>query len=85
MLKKISLATVSSILLLLAAAAQAEPVSIVFSCELREGSTREDVMEINARWLKWARETGGGVFFSLAAFLTDAGDLYAFSLALRLA
>ena len=78
MLKKISLATVSSALLLLAAAAHAEPVSIVFSCELREGSTREDVMEINARWLKWARETGGSDEITSTYVATLIGDLGGF-------
>ena len=59
MLKKISLATVTSAFLLLSVAVYAEPVSIVYSCKLKEGSTKEDAMEINARWLKWARSTAG--------------------------
>ncbi len=78
MLKKISLATVSSAFLLLAAVAHAEPVSIVFSCELREGSTKEDVMEINARWLKWARETGGSDEITSSYVATLIGDLGGF-------
>ena len=59
MLKKIMLATVTSVFLLLSVAVYAEPVSIVYSCKLKEGSTKEDAMEINARWLKWARSTAG--------------------------
>ena len=78
MLKKICLATVSSAFLLLAAAAQAEPVSIVFSCELKEGSTKEDAMEINARWLKWARETAGSDEITSSYVATLIGDLGGF-------
>ena len=59
MLKKIMLASVTSVFLLLSVAVYAEPVSIVYSCKLKEGSTKEDAMEINARWLKWARSTAG--------------------------
>ena len=59
MLKKIMLATVTSVFLLLSVAVHAEPVTIVWSCQLKDGSTKEDAMEINARWLKWARATGG--------------------------
>ena len=59
MLKKIMLATVTSVFLLLSVAVHAEPITIVVSCELKDGSTKEDAMEVNARWLKWARSTGG--------------------------
>jgi hypothetical protein len=58
MLKKIMLATVTSVFLLLSVAVHAEPVTMVFSCKLKDGSTKDDAMAINARWLKWARATG---------------------------
>lgn len=59
MLKKTLLAAATSVFLLLSVAVHAEPVSVVYSCTLKEGSTKEDAMAINARWLKWARATGG--------------------------
>ncbi|MDH3984228.1 MAG: hypothetical protein OEV02_08505, partial [Gammaproteobacteria bacterium] len=59
MLKNILLATVTSVFLLLSVAIQAEPISVVFTCELKDGKTKEDAMAVNAKWLKWARATGG--------------------------
>lgn len=78
MLKKIILATATSGFLLLSAAVHAEPVSIVFSCTLKEGSTKEDAMEINARWLKWARETGGSDEITSSYVSTIVGELGGF-------
>jgi hypothetical protein len=78
MFKKIMLATVTSVFLLLSSAVYAEPVSIVFSCTLKEGSTKEDAMEINARWLKWARETGGSDEITSSYVSTIIGDLGSF-------
>lgn len=78
MFKKIMLATVTSVFLLLSSAVYAEPVSIVFSCKLKEGSTKEDAMEINARWLKWARETGGSDEITSSFVSTIIGDLGSF-------
>ena len=78
MLKKIMLATVTSVFLLLSGALYADPVSIVFSCELKEGSTKEDAMEINARWLKWARATAGTDEITSSYVSTIIGDLGSF-------
>jgi len=78
MLKKIMLATVSSVFLLLSAVVHAEPVTVVFSCTLNEGSTKEDAMEINSRWLKWARETGGSDEITSSYVSTIIGDLGGF-------
>ncbi len=78
MLKKIMLATVTSVFLLLSFAAHAEPVSIVFLCKLKEGSTKEDAMEINARWLKWARSTAGSDEITSSYVSTIVGDLGGF-------
>jgi hypothetical protein len=78
MLKKITLATVTSIFLLLSAAVHAEPVTIVFSCTLKDGSTKEDAMEINARWLKWARATGGSDEITSSYVSAIIGDLGGF-------
>ena len=78
MLKKIVLATVSSMFLLFSIAVNAEPVSIVYSCKLNEGSTKEDAMEINSRWLKWARATGGSDEITSSYVSTVIGDLGGF-------
>jgi hypothetical protein len=78
MLKRIMLASVTSIFLLLSVAVHAEPVSIVFSCQLKDGSTKEDAMEINARWLKWARATGGSDAITSSFVSTVIGDLGGF-------
>jgi hypothetical protein len=78
MLRKIMLATVTSVFLLLSAAASAEPVSIVFSCKLNDGFTKEDAMEINARWLKWARETGGSDEITSSYVTPVVGDFDGF-------
>ena len=78
MVKKIMLAAVTSVFLLLSSVVCAEPVSIVFSCKLKEGSTKEDAMEINARWLKWARETGGSDEITSSYVSTIIGDLDSF-------
>jgi hypothetical protein len=72
------LATVSSMFLLFSIAVNAEPVSIVFSCKLNEGSTKEDAMEINSRWLKWARATGGSDEITSSYVSTVIGDLGGF-------
>jgi hypothetical protein len=78
MLKKIMLATATSLFLLLSVAVHAEPVTVVFSCTLKDGSTKEDAMEINARWLKWARATGGSDEITSAYVSTIIGDLGSF-------
>ena len=78
MLKKIMLASVTSVFLLLSVAVYAEPVSIVYSCKLKEGSTKEDAMEINARWLKWARSTAGTDEITSSYVSTIAGDFGSF-------
>jgi hypothetical protein len=78
MLKKMMLATVTSVFLILSVPVHAEPISVVFSCKLNEGSTKEDAMEINARWLKWARSTAGTDEITSSYVSTIAGDLGSF-------
>ena len=78
MLKRIMLAAVTSVFLLLSVAVYAEPISIVWYCELKDGSTKEDAMEINARWLKWARATGGSDEITSSYVSTLIGDLGGF-------
>jgi hypothetical protein len=78
MLKRIMLAAVTSVFLLLSVAVYAEPISIVWYCELKDGSTKEDALEINARWLKWARATGGSDEITSSYISTVIGDLGGF-------
>ena len=78
MFKKTLLATATSVFLFLSAAVNAEPISIVYSCTLNEGSTQEDAMEINARWLKWARETGGSDEITSSYVTALVGELGGF-------
>jgi len=78
MLKTMMFATIASAFLLLSVAVHAEPISIVWSCELKDGSTKEDAMEINARWLKWARATGGSDEITSSYITTVIGDLRGF-------
>ena len=72
------LATVTSVFLLLSAAVHADPVTIVYTCTLKEGKTKADAMEINARWLKWARATGGSDEITSSYVSTVIGDLGGF-------
>ena len=78
MLKKTFLAAVSSVFLLLSFAANAEPVTAVFYCKLNEGNTKEEAKEINARWLKWARETAGTDEITSSYVTTVVGDFDGF-------
>jgi hypothetical protein len=78
MLKNIMLATVTSVFLLLSVAVHAEPVTMVFSCKLKDGSTKDDAMAINARWLKWARATGGSDEITSSYVTPVIGDLGGF-------
>ena len=78
MLKKIVLASVTSVFLLLSVVVNAEPISVVWYCELKDGSTKEDAMAINARWLKWARATGGSDEITSSYVSTVIGDLGGF-------
>ena len=78
MLNKIITAAATSVFLLLSAAVYAEPISIVYSCTLNEGVTQEDAMEVNARWLKWARETGGSDEITSSYVTALVGELGGF-------
>ena len=59
MLKKILLATVTTVFLVLSAGASADMVANVYSCTLKEGKTSEDAHAVNGEWLKWARAQAG--------------------------
>ena len=78
MLKNITLAAVTSVFLLLTYSAHAEPVSVVYACKLKEGVTKDDAMEVNARWLKWARSTGGSDEITSSFVTAIVGDLGGF-------
>ena len=78
MYRKIILATVTSVFLLLSAVVSADPVSVVFTCELHDGKTKADAMAVNAKWLKWARATGGTDEITSSYVSTVIGDLGGF-------
>ena len=78
MFRKIILATVTSVFLLLSAVVSADPVSVVFTCELHDGKTKADAMAVNAKWLKWARATGGSDEITSSYVSTVIGDLGGF-------
>ena len=78
MIKKILLTTVASMLLVLSAGVSADPVTIVFSCELKDGKTKEDAMAVNGQWLKWARATGGSDEITSSFVTTMIGELGGF-------
>lgn len=59
MLKKILLATATSMFLLMSAGASADAVSAVYSCTLKDGKTSDDAHAVNAQWLQWARAKAG--------------------------
>lgn len=78
MLKRFILVVVTSVFVLLPALASADPVTVVFTCELKDGKTKDDAMAINARWLKWARATGGSDEITSSYVYTVIGDLGSF-------
>lgn len=78
MVKRIVLAAATSVMLFLSVAVHADPVSIVWYCELKDGSTKDDAMEINARWLKWARATGGSDEITSSFVWTLVGNVKGF-------
>jgi len=77
-MKKIIVATVASVLLVLSAVASADPVSMVYSCTLNDGKTKEDALAVNAKWLKWARATAGTDAITSSYVSTVVGDLGGF-------
>jgi len=58
-MKKILLAALTTVFLVLSAGASADMVANVYSCKLNEGKTSEDAHAANGEWLKWARATAG--------------------------
>jgi hypothetical protein len=42
--------------LALSSAVSADTIVAVYSCELREGKTQEELQALNGKWLKWVRE-----------------------------
>lgn len=59
MLKKMTLAVVTSMFLLLSVGVSAEPAVHVLDCKLNDGKTSEDAHALNAKWLKWAHAKAG--------------------------
>ena len=74
MFKKITTAFIATLLLGLSFGAAADPVTLVFTCKLNDGKTKEEVMAVNAKWLKWARETAGTDEITSSYVTTVIGD-----------
>jgi hypothetical protein len=47
----------------------------VWSCKLNDGKTKEDAQAVNAKWLKWARETGGSDEIQSSFVTAVIGDI----------
>ena len=78
-MRKFMTVVMASILLCVGGVAIADPVSEVWTCELKEGKTAEDAQAINSKWLAWARKVAGSdeVTSSLAtAIVGDTGFLW---------
>jgi len=78
MFRKTVLAVTTSVFLLMAAAVSAEPVTVVFTCKLNDDKTKDDAMALNAKWLKWARATGGSDEIVSSYVSTVIGDFGSF-------
>ena len=78
MLKKITTTIVAMLFLAVSFGAAAEPVTMVFSCKLKDGHTKEEAMAVNAKWLKWARATAGTDEITSSYVTTVIGDLEGF-------
>jgi hypothetical protein len=78
MLKRITTTIVAAMLLALSFGAAADPVTMVFSCELKDGKTKEEAMAVNAKWLKWARATAGTDEITSSYVTTVVGDFGGF-------
>ena len=79
MLKKILLATVTTVFLVLSAGASADMVANVYSCTLKEGKTSEDAHAVNGEWLKWARAHAGTDGIKSSYTTAIVGDLEGFT------
>ena len=78
MIKKMILALVTSAFLLVSAGVSADPVTVVFNCELNDDKTKEDAMAVNAKWLKWSRGIAGTDEITSSFVSTVMGDLGGF-------
>lgn len=71
--------TIATVLFLgLSFAAAADPVTVVFTCKLNDGKTKEEIMAVNAKWLKWARETAGTEEITSSYVTPVVGDFKGF-------
>jgi hypothetical protein len=78
MMKKIATTLIAALFLGVSFGAAAEPLSAVFYCKLHDGKTKEEIMAVNARWLKWARKTAGTDEITSSYVQTVVGDFEGF-------
>jgi len=74
MTRKMILAVVTAVFLMVSAGVSAEPVSAVFNCKLNDGKTKDDALAVNAKWLKWARSVGGSDEITSSFVTTVVGE-----------
>jgi len=68
----------ASILFCVGGVAVADPVSAVWTCELKEGKTSDDAQAVNSKWLAWARKAGGSDEITSSLVSPVVGDVGGF-------
>ncbi len=73
-------AFVALVSLCLSSIAMADSVAEVWTCEVKEGKTIEDVQATNSKWLKWinAHVEGGGITSSIGTAVVGNNDIFIF-------
>ena len=73
-------AFVALVTLCLSSVATADSVAEVWTCEVKEGKTIEDVQATNSKWLKWinAHVEGGGITSSIGTAVVGNNDIFIF-------
>ena len=78
MIKKVILAVTATVFLMLSMGVSADTVTIVWTCELNDGKTKEDALAVNAKWLKWARGVAGTDSITSSFVTTAVGKFSGF-------
>ena len=78
MIKKIVLAAMAAMFMLVSVGVSADPVVQVLHCKLSDGKTSDDAHALNAQWLKWAHAKAGADEITSAFVSTVVGDFGGF-------
>ncbi len=73
-------AFVALITLCLSGIAMADSIAEVWTCEVKEGKSIEDVQATNSKWLKWinAHVEGGGIKSSVGTTVVGNNEIFIF-------